>query len=642
MVIKMIKGIARTAVLFLALFAAVASAQADERILDFHSNIKIAKNGDMTVRETIVVQAEGRQIRRGIYRDFPTDYKDRFGNQYRVGFQILSVRRDGQREDYHTKTLSNGIRIYFGNKNRFISHGRHEYELTYRTNRQLGFFKDHDELYWNVTGNGWNFAIDHAAATVRLPAAIPVDEIRPEAYTGGYGSKGQDYIARVNSLGEAQFETTRMLGPRQGLTIVVSFPKGFVHEPTTEERLQYLIDDNRGLIYMAAGLGLVFVYYLFIWYLVGRDQPEGVIVPLYYPPKGFSPASLRFIERRGYDNKAFATALVNLAVKGVIKLKDNKGDFTVERKNDVPEVKYSPGERILLDKLLGESRSLKLTQTNHARIAKAIDAHKNSLKRDYEKIYFIKNIGWFFLGILGSIATLVVGGLNTNFDKGAPAIFLMVWLSIWSIAVYMLAVRAIGAWKSARSKNGYGNAVTASIIFGVFGFFEVFAITMFLKSAPFSLLGFLLLVIGVNVGFYHWLSADTRAGRKLIDQAEGFRLYLDVAEGDELKMRGAPTKTTDLFEMYLPYALALDVEQHWAERFASIFADLEKQGRPYTPIWYSGSHWNYNNLGDFTNTIGNSLSSTISSSSTAPGSSSGSGGGGFSGGGGGGGGGGGW
>ena len=628
--------------LLLGLYAITSIAQAEERILDFHSNIRIEKSGDMTVRETITVMAEGRQIRRGIYRDFPTSYKDRYGNQYNVGFQILSVRRDGRAEDYHTKSLGNGIRIYFGNKNRFISPGRHEYEFSYRTNRQLGFFKDHDELYWNVTGNGWDFPIEHAAASVQLPGAIPVNEIRPEAYTGSYGSKGQDYITRVDSNGFAKFETTRMLAPRQGLTIVVSFPKGFVHEPTAEERLVNLAKDNRNLIYMATGLAIVFCFYLFIWYRVGRDQPEGVIVPLYYPPKGFSPASLRFVSRRGYDNKAFAAALVNLAVKGAIKLDESNGSFTVRRNVDTPDVEYSPGEKILLEKLLGNSRSLKLDQVNHSRISRAIDAHRKSLKRDYEKIYFIKNSGWLVPGILGSIATMVVGGLNTSIEQGAPSLFLMTWLSIWSVVVYFLAVRAIRAWRSVHTTNGLGSAISASIMLVAFGIFEVFAIFAFLDLAPFALLGFLLLAIGINVGFYHWLDADTRAGRKLVDQAEGFKLYLDVAEGDELKLRGAPAKTTDLFEMYLPFALALDVEQRWAERFAGIFADLDKQGRPYVPVWYSGSHWNYANLDDFTNTIGDSLSSTISSSSTAPGSSSGGGGGGFSGGGGGGGGGGGW
>jgi len=638
----MIKKIYVTGLLFVGLCAIASHASADERILDFHSNIKIEKSGDMTVRETITVQAEGQRIRRGIYRDFPTQYKDRLGNDYRVGFQVLSVRRDGQREDYHTKNLGNGVRVYFGNKNRFVSHGRHEYEFTYRTNRQLGFFKDHDELYWNVTGNGWDFPIEHAAATVRLPASIPVDDIRPEAYTGAYGSKGQDYITRVDSQGYAQFETTRSLAPRQGLTIVVSFPKGFAHEPTPEERLDYVLRDNRNLVYMGIGLGIVFLYYLFIWYRVGRDQPEGVIVPLYYPPKGFSPASLRFIARRGYDNKAFAAALINLAVKGAVKIEEINGGYLVLRNKNAPEVDYSAGEKKLLKKLLGSRQSIDLDRNNHTRISSAIDAHKWSLQRDYEKIYFVKNSGWVVPGVVGTLVTMFIGAVNSNVPNMGPMLGLTAWLSAWSIAVYTFGVQALRAWRAVGSGGSAGDAMNASIFFGAFGFFEIVALVIFTQFAPLSFILFLLLAIGINAGFYNWLSADTRAGRKLLDQTQGFKQYLEVAEGDELKMRGAPTKTTDLFEMYLPYALALDVEQRWAERFAGIFADLEKQGQAYTPVWYTGPHWHYANLGEFTNTIGNSLSSTISSSSTAPGSSSGSGGGGFSGGGGGGGGGGGW
>jgi len=638
----MIKKIFGIAFLVLGLCSVAVTVHAEERILDFHSDINVEKSGDMTVRESIAVVAEGRQIRRGIYRDFPTKYRDQYGNNYHVGFKIVSVMRDGRPEDFHTKDLSNGVRIYFGNKNHFLSHGRHEYEFTYRTNRQLGFFKDHDELYWNVTGNGWDFPIEHAGARVQLPGDIPMQEIRPEAYTGSTGSKGQDYISRVDADGSAQFETTRALASRQGLTIVVSFPKGFVHEPTKEEKLQYLVNDNRDLLYMAIGLVTIFFYYLFIWYRVGRDQPEGVIVPLYYPPKGFSPASLRFIERRGYDNKAFATALVSLAVKGAIKLEEHSGTYTVRRIPETKDVAYSPGEKALLDELLNSGNSITLKQTNHSRIAGAISAHKKSLKRDYEKIYFIKNSGWVVPGVLLTVAAMVVGALNSDIRQGQPALFMMVWLSIWTTAVYGLGVRAFRAWRSSNGVGGSVNAVGATFMFAVFGMFEIFAIFGFMKIVPTALLGFMLIAIAINVGFYNWLDADTRAGRKLVDQAEGFKLYLNVAEGDELKMRGAPTKTTDLFEMYLPFALALNVEQRWAERFASIFGDLEKSGHPYTPLWYSGSYWNYTNLGGFTDSIGSSLSSAISSSSTAPGSSSGGGGGGSSGGGGGGGGGGGW
>ena len=102
-------------------------AHADERILSFHSDIRVFPDGMIEVTETIEVRAEGQQIRRGIYRDFPTSYKDPLGNHYEVDLDVLEVRRNGALEDFHTEQQSNGVRIYIGNKNRLISNGIHEY-----------------------------------------------------------------------------------------------------------------------------------------------------------------------------------------------------------------------------------------------------------------------------------------------------------------------------------------------------------------------------------------------------------------------------------------------------------------------------------------------------------------------------------
>ncbi|MCW8944489.1 MAG: DUF2207 domain-containing protein, partial [Sedimenticola sp.] len=162
----------------------------------------------------------------------------------------------------------------------------------------------------------------------------------------------------------------------------------------------------------------------------------------------------------------------------------------------------------------------------------------------------------------------------------------------------------------------------------------------FAISLPFTLV--LLLAVGINFLFYEWLKAPTLAGQQLLQQVEGFRLYLGVAEQDELNYKHPVEKTPALFEAFLPYALALGVEQQWAERFSGILAAAGKGGENYQPGWYSGRSWNSHNLTGFTTAMGSAMGSAISSSSTAPGSSSGSGGGGSSGGGGGGGGGGGW
>ena len=621
------------AALLLALLLLSANASAVEEILGFHSVITVNQDGTMTVRETIAVKAEGRKIKRGIYRDFPTIYKDRMGNHYSVKFDVISVERNGQREDYHTKPQSNGIRVYFGHKNRYLRHGEHEYVLTYRTSRQLGFFKDHDELSWNVTGNGWDFAIQTASASVRLPGSVDPSTIRVEGYTGSYGSSGQDYQAGVED-GRAEFITTRRLAPREGLTIVAMWPKGHVIEPTAADEMAYVLKDNRHLAIMLAGLALVASYYLFVWSRVGRDQPAGVIVPLYFPPKGYSPASMRFVRNRGYDDKTFATALVNLAVKGAISIDESDDTFTIRRNEEAPDVEKAAGENALLKKLLGSRKKIELEKSNHATISAAIDAHKKSLKRDYERIYFTKNSGWIVPGALLSIIVYLLGLFIGPVDSGAPVLFMTVWLSVWSGAVYFLLVNLYKAFRSGSTTR----TLHALVMAGGFGFFEIMGIWMFTQFASPAIIAMLIAIIGVNVVFYHLLHADTRAGRSLIDKVEGFREYLEVAEGDELKFKGAPSKTPDLFEMYLPYALALDVEQQWGERFASIFEQLKQEGKDYQPGWYHGRHWHHHRIGSFTSAMGSSLGSAISSSSTAPGSSSGGGGGGFSGGGGGGGG----
>jgi uncharacterized membrane protein len=158
-----------------------------------------------------------------------------------------------------------------------------------------------------------------------------------------------------------------------------------------------------------------------------------------------------------------------------------------------------------------------------------------------------------------------------------------------------------------------------------------------LQAAP---VGLPLILFPLAVSAFYWMKAHTVAGRKITDQIEGFRQYLGVAEEARLDALNPPDKTPELFERFLPYAIALDVENHWAQRFAGVLAAAAAAGA--TATWYSGSHdWGHDPVG-FANNLGGDLSSTIASASEAPGSSSGSGGGGFSGGGGGGGGGGGW
>ena len=141
--------ILRQVILLFALVCASAL-QADERILDYRSEIRVQPDGALHITETLRVRAEGREIRRGIYRDFPTRYRDRNGNRVVVDFTPVSVRRNGGSEPWHATDRANGVRVYAGSADRLLEPGVHEYELVYLTNRQLGYFERHDELYFNA------------------------------------------------------------------------------------------------------------------------------------------------------------------------------------------------------------------------------------------------------------------------------------------------------------------------------------------------------------------------------------------------------------------------------------------------------------------------------------------------------------
>ncbi|NOQ80417.1 MAG: DUF2207 domain-containing protein, partial [Gammaproteobacteria bacterium] len=207
--------------LSLLLLCALSSIQAKELIKNYESVITIDSDSSLSITETITVNAEGNKIKRGIYRDFPTKYKDIYGNHYQVDFNLLSVMRNGKAEKYHTESITNGIRIYIGNKKHFLKHGEHTFTLQYYTNRQLGFFEQFDELYWNITGNGWAFPILRASATIQLPDGVSVNQIETNGYTGEKGDKGGNFDISMLDDNRVLFETIEPLPLHHGLSIVV-------------------------------------------------------------------------------------------------------------------------------------------------------------------------------------------------------------------------------------------------------------------------------------------------------------------------------------------------------------------------------------------------------------------------------------
>ena len=552
---------------------------AQERITSFDSRIVVNKDASLTVTETIDVVANGAQIKHGIYRDFPTKYRGGFGKVVTVGFKVIKILRDGQAEPYSIAKRQNGKRIYIGDPNAYVNPGEHEYTIVYQTIRQLGFFEDRDDLYWNVTGNEWVFPIEKATAEVILPANMPVAKVSADSYTGPQGSESTmaEYSIGPGSP-RVLFRTTQVLGLYEGLTIDVSWPKGFVATPSPAQKVLYFLWDNLGWTVGLLGLAALLLYYLVLWARVGNDPERGTIVPQWEIPEGLSPAAVRFVWKMGFDSKAFAAAVLNMAVKRYVKIVQEKDEYTIEKDKADPSV-LAPEEQKGVDSLLGASDSITLKDTNHSRIASALAALNVELDSRYRKQYFARNTGW---GCLGFIA---------------------------SVGIVILMALLVG------------------------------------NMAPGIVVVFAVLLLIVNAVFFPLMRCVTIPGRRLLDKIEGLRMYLTTAEQDRLNTLNPPERTPQLFEKFLPYALALDVEQEWAEQFTEILAKAGEGGAAYSPSWYSGtSSWSDMGSGRFASAVGSSLAGAIASSSVAPGSSSGGGGGGggSSGGGGGGGGGGGW
>ena len=552
------------------------SVLADERILSFHSDVRVFTDGMIEVTETIQVRAEGKQIRRGIYRDFPVEYEDRLGNNYEISVEPLAVLRDEMPESFHTVRNRRDIRTYFGRSDYLLEPGVYTYTYRYRANRLLGFFEQHDELYWNVTGNRWAFPIDKASATVTLDFEAPRDAMIVEGYTGRSGSKAQEYGRYMDEAGAVHFSADKPLPAAHGLTIVVGWPKGLVVEPTRTQRIAWLLSDNRNLLIAISGLILLLAYYVPVWRKHGKDPDEGVIVARYDPPKGFSPASLRFIRQMYYDDKVMTAAIVNLAVKGYLEIKKKDDTHSISKVgNGTLRSPLAAGEKELYAALFKGDDVVTLKQFNHPLLGKAREEHKQSLKTDYKQKYF-----------------------RTNGMLNIPAIIIVLVSTVLALAT--------------------GNGPTLFVIATI--------VLMFLTMIFFAII----------------MKRPTLRGRKLLDEMLGFKDFLEIAEKEELNLRNPPEKTPELFETYLPFALALGVDQQWSERFASLLASIKQpNGDSYSPSWYNGT-WNSSNILESTDGLSSGLNSAVSSSVTAPGSSSGSGGGGSSGGGGGGGGGGGW
>ncbi|MEE8258309.1 MAG: DUF2207 domain-containing protein [Sphingomonadales bacterium] len=621
--------------ILLGFFILVSSAAfAEEAILSYDARIIVRPSGELDITETILVRAEGNLIRRGIYRDFPTVYTLPNGVNVSTTFDVHSVLMDGGAVNWTTEGLRNGTRVRIGDANIFLKTGTYTYTISYTTGRQLYFGEGQDELYWNVTGNGWAFPIHAASASVQLPEGTYIQDIR--AFTGRQGEAGTAF--RYDRTGERQayFETTRRLAPREGLTIVVTWPEGVVIRPTTADKAANFFSDNLSLIVAYIGFLLIIGYFYMAWLEVGRDPKAGPIYARYGPPAGVSPGAMSFVLARAYRKKAFTAAIVSMATKGYLTISEKSKKKYILKKTG-KSVRLAEGEQAVADSLFGPwGDEIETHHTNHKEFAAAIKAQKEVLEKNHEGINFIRNQKHFWIGAGISLGVVVLTIFTSVSGGGLDIVFSVGFIAFYGLIIFALRKKAY-VFKAAGSV-GRKVAVLFTFIFITTHFMGMAGALVF--NNFFIVVPFILILV-INILFYNLLEKPTLEGRRLLDGIEGFKKYLSVAEKDRLEFHTGEI-TPEVFEKFLPFAIALGVETKWGKAFEASMARAGMDPGTYSPVWYHGHGYHtFSSSNGFAAGFGSSFSSSISSASSPP-STAGSGGGGFSGGGGGGGGGGGW
>jgi uncharacterized membrane protein len=506
----------------LVLLLLVARPAAAERTLvieRFDAVIDVAADGSIVVEETIIPRFTGSW--NGIFRSIPVQYRTPQGLNYTLRLDVQAVTDD----EGHKLRYEDSRQRHYRKLKIWVPgavDATRSVRLRYRVPNGLRFFEEHDELYWNVTGDEWEVPIESASAVVRLPNGV--SGVRATAFRGAYGSTERSEVS-VEADG-VHVQTDRGLGMREGLTIVVGWNPGVVHRPTAVEKGAQLVSSNLPLL--IPPLILFGMYRL--WSRRGRDPQMGPIATQYEPPSQMSPAELGTLADGTPDMRDITASIVDLAVRGYLHIEETKDEhvfglfsskdymFSLKRDRSAwSELKQH--ERDLLDAMFGAS----LPEIRLSELKNEFYKHLPGLR---DQLYSGLVSGGFYTGRPDRIRLVyIVGGIILGFVVGGASGAIM---------------------------QGLGMQPVAGIVAGVLS--------------------------GIIVVAFGWfMPARTPRGTRELEKVMGFREFLSRVESDRLERM---VKTPEMFEKYLPFAMALGVEDNWAKAFDGIYTQ--------PPSWYTG------------------------------------------------------
>ena len=591
-------------------------ADSQEMIRDFRSTVIVNQDSSIEVKESIIYDFGSNQ-RHGIIRYIPYRYpvEDKI---LVLDYQVKSVQDEkGEKIQYALYTESDNFVIKIGLEDELIS-GEKIYIIDYAIGGAVNYFSDYDELFWNVTGNNWQVPVEHAELDFALSdsfANLAPEDFRAACYTGVLGSKEKNcQINKSPSARVISFETYNNLKPKEGFTVVIGWPKGFVEEVTKKyiskmdiEKAPLFVGVWSVVRYIFPPLPLIVFIILFsMWWKTGRNpRAMRVIMAEYEAPSNLSPAEAHIIVTEGVVKmgKMATATLIDLARRGYFIIREQSKKILVFQSKDwkfIRTNKQNPDdiineyEKYLLDTMFKDGDEVLLSGLK--KVSSVTEFKK--LKKDLET------------------ATRSLGKALVDKDLIPQNPFsLTKKIRKWQVAFSIFYI-FIGFWLIGSS---------------------IFKMEKFIWDLVLIPTGYILTLIIFSV-FIRIMPSLTNKGLEIKERLKGFELFLKTVERDRVKFHFSPEAHPEKFADYLPYAILFGVEKQWAKLFQNISVAV--------PQWYQGKEGaNITSVYIASNIL--SMNSGINSSSFASGfsaasGSSGFGGGGVSGGGFGGGGGGSW
>lgn len=502
----------------LLLWATPASAQRTLVIERFDTAIEVAADGTVTVEELIVPRFTGSW--QGIFRTIPVQYRTPQGLNYTLRLRVLSITDDeGRTLDYESSRERHYRKLKIWVPGAVDATRR--VRVRYQVSNALRFFETHDELYWNVTGDEWEVPIESASARVTLPGGV--SGVRATAFRGAYGSTEQTDV-EVEPAG-VHLQTRRPLGFREGLTVVVGWDPGVVRRPSAVEQAASALYSNLPL----AIPPLVFLGMFRLWRARGRDPELGPIVARYEPPDDLTPAELGTLADGTPDMRDITATIVDLAVRGHLHITESKNEY-------------------LLGLMSSTEYTFSLTKTPDT--WGTLRTHERAL----------------LAGMFGSADSVTLSQLKNKFYRKLPGL---------KNDLYGMLVR--NGFYTARPDRVRALYIVGGLVAGGAIAAAGAAIMTSLGMQPASAIvaGILSAVIVAIFGYF--MPSRTVRGTRELEKIRGFQEFLGRVEGDRLDRT---ITTPELFERFLPYAMALGVEDNWAKAFEGIAQE--------PPRWYTG------------------------------------------------------